>query len=152
MRRKDRQITQRDEIDTIINACQVCRLALARDNQPYIVPVCFGYDGGAVYLHTARKGKKIDFFLANDRVCFEFEGDVRLKKDEEKACKWSLFYESVVGEGTISELTEPKEMQYGLNRIMKQYSGKSWRFDAESMAGLRVWKITIASINGKRSA
>ena len=42
------------------------------------MPVSFGYDGAALYFHTAPKGRKIDFIEANNRVCFEFEANVAL--------------------------------------------------------------------------
>jgi len=47
-------------MDEIIRGSHVCRIALAIDNMPYIVPVSFGYDGESIYLHTAKEGKKIN--------------------------------------------------------------------------------------------
>ena len=61
VRRDDKEIASRSEIDDIIRGCKVCHLGLAVDGEPYIVPVSFGYDGEAVYFHTAPEGKKIDF-------------------------------------------------------------------------------------------
>lgn len=151
MRRKEKEITDRSEIDAIINASVVCRVALANQNQPYLVPLSFGYDGRAIYVHTAGAGKKIDFFSANKRVCVEFERNVGLKRHEELACKWSIHFESVIGDGTIQELTETTDKQYGLNQIMHHYSGKDWEFDTNLMAKTRVWKIVLASVSGKRS-
>jgi len=151
MRRKEKQISDRTEIDAIITAGIVCRLAMSRNDQPYLVPLSYGYDGQAFYFHTAVEGRKIDYFEANSRVCFEIEGDVRLKRDENQACKWSIFFESVIGEGHIKELASPKDKQYGLNQIMRHYSGKEWDFDAKVLAKARVWKITIDTISGKRS-
>jgi nitroimidazol reductase NimA-like FMN-containing flavoprotein (pyridoxamine 5'-phosphate oxidase superfamily) len=151
MRRKEKQIEERSEIDTIIHAAQVCRLAMCMNDRPYLVPLSFGYDGRALYLHTAVEGKKIDHFIANKQVCFEFEHNVRIKADEELACKWSTAYESIIGEGQIDELTDPQEKAHGLNQIMQHYSGKSWTFKSEALAKTRLWKVTIASICGKRS-
>jgi nitroimidazol reductase NimA-like FMN-containing flavoprotein (pyridoxamine 5'-phosphate oxidase superfamily) len=151
MRRNEKEIIDRGQIDAIINASQVCRVALAKDNQPYLVPLSFGYDGRAIYLHTAVEGKKIDYFEANNRVCVEFERSVRLKPDEKKACKWSICYESVIGDGTIQELTALEDKQYGLNQIMRHYSGKDWDFDSKVMAKARLWKITITSLCGKHT-
>ena len=48
MRRKEKEITDRREIDGIMRSCSVCRLGLARENVPYIIPVSFGYDGAAI--------------------------------------------------------------------------------------------------------
>jgi nitroimidazol reductase NimA-like FMN-containing flavoprotein (pyridoxamine 5'-phosphate oxidase superfamily) len=78
MRRKDKEVTDQELISRIIRSCQVCRLGLAKDDAPYIFPVSFGYDGTAIFFHTAREGKKIDYINANSVVCFEFEHGVHL--------------------------------------------------------------------------
>lgn len=43
MRRKDREITDFNEIRKIIDACEILRLGLADGDFPYIVPVNFAY-------------------------------------------------------------------------------------------------------------
>jgi len=68
MRRHDREITNRQEIDAIIRSALVCRIALAAGDEPYVVPVSFGYDGDAIYIHTAKSGRKIEFIEANNRA------------------------------------------------------------------------------------
>lgn len=151
MRRQEKQITEREEIDAIIYAGEVCRLAMARENEPYLVPLSFGYDGRALYLHTAETGKKIDFFEANHQVCFEVEHQVRLTVDDALACKWSFSFKCVVGYGTISEITDPAQKEQGLAHIMRHYSQKQWRFNEKAVAKTRVWKISIQSVTGKQS-
>ena len=42
MRRKDREITDFDEMMKIIAKCDTCRLALFDDEFPYIIPLNFG--------------------------------------------------------------------------------------------------------------
>ena len=66
MRRRDREITSRQEIDAIIRAAEVCRLAFADRDEPYVVPVSFGYDGEALFIHTAKTGRKLEFIEANN--------------------------------------------------------------------------------------
>lgn len=44
MRRKDREITDFNEIIDIIKKCDVCRIALNDDEYPYVVPLNFGLD------------------------------------------------------------------------------------------------------------
>lgn len=62
MRRKDREITDVQEILNIIRKCDVCRIAMNDGDFPYIVPLNFGLDvqGEQVYLyfHGALEGKK----------------------------------------------------------------------------------------------
>jgi nitroimidazol reductase NimA-like FMN-containing flavoprotein (pyridoxamine 5'-phosphate oxidase superfamily) len=53
MRRNDREIASRAEIKAILDEAQVCRIGLADEHGPYIVPVCFGYEDGALYIHSA---------------------------------------------------------------------------------------------------
>lgn len=151
MRRQERQITTRKEIDAVIHASDVCRLAMARDNEPYLVPLSFGYDGHALYFHTAALGKKIDFIEANPQVCFEFEHQVQVVANDDHACKWSFTFKSVVGYGTISEVVDPAQKEQGFAHIMHHYSQKQWSFNEKSVAKTRVWKISIQSITGKQS-
>jgi len=151
MRRHDREITNRQEIDEIIRSALVCRIALADGNEPYVVPVSFGYDGEAIYIHTAKCGRKIEFIEANNRVCFELEANVSLQADDGDACKWTFAFESVIGYGTITELETAEDRIRGLNQIMLHYSGREWEIDEMATATTRVWRIDIESLTGKRS-
>ena len=151
MRRKEKQVSSRKAIDAIIYRSQVCRLAMARNNTPYMVPLCFGYDGEAFYLHTALEGRKIEFFENNPQVCFELENGVRILPAEDMACKWSFKYESVIGFGTIVELIDSADKAHGLNQIMVHYSGKEWPFKQKNIRKTRVWKVVIQSLTAKKS-
>ena len=152
MRRKEKHITNRKEMDAIIAASPVCRVAMARDNQPYLVPLSFGYDGHAVYIHTAAVGKKIDFFETNPLVCVEFEHHVQLRAHSSEACKFSFSFECVIAEGTIEELVDAPEKKRGMDLIMRHYADdRSWHYHETLLAKTRVWKINILELNGKRS-
>ncbi len=151
MRRKEKQITDRKEIDAIIHASPVCRMAMARGNRPYLVPLSFGYDGRAVYIHTAAQGMKIGFIEANPHVCIEFEHQVRVIGDDSQACKWTVAFQSAIGFGTIRELTDPDQKEQGLHHIMRHYSDKAWIFDPKAVEKTRVWRIDLDSLHGKRS-
>lgn len=151
MRRKDREIRDRDAISQIIRSCQVCRLGLAIDNLPYIVPVSFGYDGQAIYFHTAKDGRKVDFLLANSTVCFEFEHGVQLVVSANSPCDWSFHYQSVIGYGRVLELATTQEKTEGLDQIMTQYSRQKWEFGPDRLDAIRVWRIEIDGVTGKQS-
>jgi nitroimidazol reductase NimA-like FMN-containing flavoprotein (pyridoxamine 5'-phosphate oxidase superfamily) len=151
MRRRDKEVPGRSEIDAIIRGCDVCRLAFAVESEPYIVPVSFGYDGASLFFHTAASGKKIDCIDANNRVCFELDRNVKLQADPGNSCKWTFLYESVIGYGAVSELTELAEKTRGLDQVMLHYSGRQWEFNASVLAKTRVWQILIDSVTGKRA-
>lgn len=151
MRRTDKEIADRSEIDSIIRGCQVCHLALARRDEPYVIPVSFGYDGAAIYFHTAREGTKIDFIRSNPRVCFQLEQNVNLVADESDACRFTFSFESVIGYGDAVELLDPEEKANGLNQIMLHYTDREWSFDDSILANTRVWRIAVGTVTGKRS-
>ncbi len=151
MRRKDRLIEHRADIDAIIAGSEVCRLALSVKDEPYLVPLSFGYDGDAIYVHTAKKGKKIDYFKANNRVCFEFETNVRYVRDGSDACSSTFSFESVIGYGNISEEVDAEHKQYALRQISLHYGETPNAFPQDAVRKVRVWKVSIESVSGKRS-
>jgi nitroimidazol reductase NimA-like FMN-containing flavoprotein (pyridoxamine 5'-phosphate oxidase superfamily) len=155
MRRKDREITDRTEIDALLGRAKVCRVAFAVNDEPYVVPLSHGYDpeANALFFHTAREGKKIDCIEANPRVCFEVEGRVEVKEGDERACSWSVRYESVIGFGTISELVSPEEKDRALACVAEQQAGRSmkWATDEKAVSGTRVWRLDIEAMTAKRS-
>ena len=52
MRKKEREIKDMKEIESIILSTKVCRVAFSDGDQPYIVPLCFGYRNNALYFHA----------------------------------------------------------------------------------------------------
>jgi uncharacterized protein len=151
LRRKDKEITDRGTIDRIIAGCQVVRLGLAKDNVPYIVPLSFGYDGAALYFHTAKTGLKLEYLVANPGVCFEFEQGVSLVPHPSDPCEWTFSYQSVIGSGIVRELVDLAEKHDGLLQVMRQYAPGEWTFSQASVDAIRVWKVEIKSISGKQS-
>ena len=107
MRRKDREITDFNEIIDIIKKCDVCRIALNDDEYPYVVPLNFGLDvqGNQVffYFHAAMEGKKLDLIAKDNRATFEMDCDHNFILYEERmSC--TMGYASVIGHGTIEML------------------------------------------------
>ncbi|MGM0539576.1 MAG: pyridoxamine 5'-phosphate oxidase family protein [Thermodesulfobacteriota bacterium] len=152
MSQNEKFITEPEAIKAVIRRCNVCRLGLAREDEPYIVPVCFGFDGQSLYIHTGTTGRKIEFFQANPQVCFEFEDQIRVIADPDKPCAWSMAYTSVMGTGRIRELFAEDEKVGGLNQIMTHYSGQAWIMPRQKLDSVRVWAVDIASLTGKVSA
>ena len=148
MRRKDRQITDRDAIDSIIRRCSVCRLGMCDNGQPYIVPLSFGYDGRFLYVHAALDGRKVDILKRNKRVCFEFD---RLEEvtPADQACNWSMKYESVIGFGEAEMLEDADSKTAALSCIMRQYSSTDWTFTGQAVSSTSVYRIRIEEITGK---
>jgi len=151
MKRSEREITDRAQIDEIIHGCAVCHLAFAAGNEPYAIPVSYGYDGEYLYIHTATSGKKIDLIGINPKVCFTVERNVKLVADSSTPCKWTFSYESVIGYGKVEEVTDADAKAAGLNEIVKHYSGREWEFEPHELTSARIWRISVESVTGKRS-
>lgn len=151
MRRKDQEITERKEIDEVITSSQVIRLAMVDGDKPYIVPLCFGYDGKVLYVHCARDGKKTDVLKKNGNVCFEFE-DVGALEESDKPCNWGIKYRSVIGSGKAVFLEELEDKKKALDFIMKQYTDQPFQFEDRMVAAVTVIRIDIEEITGKRSS
>ena len=150
MRKSEKEITSRAEIEEIISKSIVCRIALSENDTPYILPVCFGCEGDTLYFHSARRGRKLDILRRNNRVCFEMDIDIDLIRGD-KACSWGMKYRSVIGFGTASILEDPAEKRKGLDAIMRHYSGPAGNYSEKELNRTTVVKVQINSLTGKKS-
>jgi len=151
MRRQEKEITDRTEIEAILHKAQVCRLGMAEDRRPYIVPLCFGYRDNTLYFHTARKGKKLDVLKKNDDVCFECDIDQVLTQSE-KPCGWGMEFRSIIGFGKASLIEDRSSQKKALDVIMEHYSGVStYAYPDKILEKTIIIKVDIESMTGKKS-
>ena len=154
MRRSDREIKSTDELIGIIGRCRVCRIGLSLGDIPYVVPMNFGYEYGnqalALYLHCAREGKKLDIIRRNPNAFFEMDCSHKLV-DAASACDMTMEYESVMGAGVISLITDPEEKTHGLALLVHRYSPeKHVAFQARELERVEVLKLAVSELSGKR--
>ena len=150
MRRKEKEIQSRAEMKQIIEDARVCRLGMFDGEEPYIVPVCFGYKNNRIYIHSASEGRKLDIIKKNPRVCFEMEADVKILETPE-ACDWSIAYKSIMGAGTAVVVDKAEEKSEALSILMGHYSQKDYSFEDIDLADLVVIRIDILWMTGKAS-
>jgi nitroimidazol reductase NimA-like FMN-containing flavoprotein (pyridoxamine 5'-phosphate oxidase superfamily) len=150
MRRKDKEIKDTKEMESIINRSDVCRIALCENNSPYIVPVCFGYRDNCMYFHSATDGKKVDIIKKNNRVCFEFDIQEGLIKSQ-NPCDWDVKYCSVIGSGRAFIIEEFEGKTKALNIIAGHYSSDGFEYQKNSVDNVTVIKVEIENLTGKRS-
>jgi len=150
MRRSEKEIKERDEIEDIIRRAEICRIAFSVDDQPYIVPVNFGYNNNCLFIHSAREGKKIDMIKRNSRVSFEMEIDTSVII-EDTACDCRTKYRSVIGTGRAYLIDDPQGKREGLDILMAHYSDKPYKYPDNRIAGMLIIKIEIDSLTGKKA-
>jgi uncharacterized protein len=137
-------------IESIILKAKICRLGLADGDQPYVIPMSFGYRDNALYFHTGKKGKKMEILQKNNRVCFEMEVDLEIVPAD-NPCKWNMCYRSVVGNGRAVILEDPGEKRKALDVIVTHYGGAPVVYDEKRVNGLAVIKVDIDRMTGKES-
>jgi hypothetical protein len=150
MRRSEKAMNGRAAIDAVIRDSRVCRIGMVDDGEPYVVPVCFGYDGEALYFHGAAEGRKVGILVRNPRVCFEFDVCLGVVAADE-ACKFGLQYRSVMGTGTVRRLEDAAEKRRGLGLIMAQYAPGAFTFSDDQVAKICVFRIAIEAVTGKHA-
>ncbi len=150
MRRSDRQITDISEIEQILNSAQLCHLSMVDNGKPYVVPLNFGYESGALYFHSAPEGRKIDVIRKNHEVCFNIIGRYDLVTGE-SACSWSARYTSVTGTGKAEIIADREGKERGLKALMAQYTEDKYDFSDEDLDGMVVIKVEIEKMEGKKS-
>ena len=82
------------------------------DGYPYAVPVNYVYDGGKIYIHSAKYGYKIDAVKRDDKVCFSAILNSKVQQD-----KFTAAFQSVIAFGKISFVEDEAEKK----RILEQF-------------------------------
>ncbi len=149
MRRKEREVTDPDKMQEIINKSTICRLGLVDNGEAYIVPVNFGYTSNSLYFHSALEGRKVDLLNKNKRVTFEIEGDYSIDKAGKTGC--DVKYQSIFGKGTAHFIEDSEEKTRGLKAIMRQCTGSEYEIKPGRLNTVLVIRIDIDSMTCKQA-
>jgi len=152
MTKRERQIFDPQQIQKILDTCKVLHLGLAVNNEPYVVPMNYGYtveDGKLiVYLHSALKGKKLDMIRSNPNVFFEMDCDLN-PFEGEKPCQYGLSYSSVMGRGKAVIVEDAEEKMKAMSILMKTQTGKDFTFDERLVSIVAVVRIDVSEYTAK---
>jgi len=94
------------EIETLVTQQLIAHLGCYADEQIYVVPVSYAYDGDYFYL-ISREGLKVDMMRKNPKVCLQID-NMQNMSGWQSAILW----------GEFEELTEPAERNHALNQLM----------------------------------
>ncbi|OOF60518.1 pyridoxamine 5'-phosphate oxidase family protein [Rodentibacter sp. Ppn85] len=147
IRRRDRTITDYNQMLKIMAQCDVCRLGLRDGESVYIVPLNFGFHTNnnslTLYFHGFVKGKKIDLIQQNPIAAFEMDRKHEIVKAE-TACSYSFLYQSIIGKGEISIIENEAEKITALQYLMANYTQKSdWQFEERELQKIAVIKLEV---------
>ena len=153
MRRKDREVTEINEILKIIGKAKILHLGLFDEGYPYIVPLHYGYeyqDGKLTfYMHSAKEGYKLERIRSNPRVCVELECDVELVSGGDIPCKYGAAFASVIGRGTAEIVAGEPEKIHGLKLLMSNQTGREFEIDGRMASSVEVIAVTVSEFSAK---
>lgn len=155
LRRKDLEVTGRETIESILQACKVCRIAMISEGKPYILPMVFGYEWEeerfVLYLHCGLKGRKNDALRACPQVCFEMDREEGLMGEGGPAHRHSRAFSCIIGEGTVEFAENNDQRRYGFDRIMEHQTGRSgWSYVDAYLAATEVLRIRADSFQASQ--
>lgn len=149
MRRPEREIAERAQVEAILDRAPVLSLALHDEPAPYVIPVSFGREQGILYVHGSPSGAKIDLIARDPRVGFTAYADYALVTGH-GSCDWGARAASVVGTGVARVVNDPAEKLRGLDAIMRHYGDSLPVYKPETLARTCLIAISVRSLRGKR--
>ena len=156
MRRKDREVTDLNQIFDIVSRCSVAHVGMTDHGKPYVVALNFGYerkgDSLILYFHSAYEGRKMEILKENSSVYVQMNCvDEFISGSYENPCAFCWRYDSVMGAGEVEFLEPPEEKAHALN-CMIRHLGKTedcFQFPAEKLKRTCVYRVCIDAPTGK---
>ena len=150
VRRKDREITNIDELKRILKTTKYVTIALCMDNEPYLVSLSHGYDEkrNCIYFHCASEGKKLVYAKSNNKVWGQVVQDYGVTDE----CDYA--YKSVHFSGRFFMVDDLSEKQHAIEVMVRQLSpnpeAKLSKIKPEKLATTAMGRIDIDSMTGKQ--
>ena len=150
--KREREVTDQASILEILEKSKVVNIAMIDGDEPYLVPMNYGYtmeEGKlTLYVHGATMGRKLDVLRANPKVFVELDCD-RMPFDGKVACQYGMVYSSVMGKGKAVILEDPKEKMDALTILMKTQTGKDFEFNERLVSIVSVIRIDVEEYTAK---
>jgi len=150
MRRTDREIKNHEDIVDVLQRANTIRLGIHDNPFPYVVPLSFGFENCngqvSIYIHGAKEGLKHTLLDKNNHVCVEASIFHRYTETETGL---TTEYESVIGFGTAVVVHDDEAVK-GLDLICSHCGYHGFEYDVAALSYMRIYKITLSSLAGKR--
>lgn len=154
MRRKDREVTDREEIIEVLEKCKVCRLVFHDNLGTHIVPMSFGYEfkeNLILYFHGAKSGRRADILLdKSTKVWFEIDYNDEFIADVEKYF-FTVKYGCVIGEGMSEIVEDVHDKQVALNTILQHQMNMNTEIPDRILNNVMVFKIDVENFSCKKN-
>jgi nitroimidazol reductase NimA-like FMN-containing flavoprotein (pyridoxamine 5'-phosphate oxidase superfamily) len=147
VRRKDREITESDEMHQVLKATKYVTIALCIEGEPYLVALSHDKTRNCLYFHCASEGKKLIYAKANPKVW----GQAILDFGVTQECDYT--YSSVHFSGNLYLITDLNEKKHAMEVLIRQVSldpeAKLAKIKPEKLEATTMGRIDIDYISGK---
>ena len=146
MRRSDRECPDQEFLQDVLHRAQELQLALHTDDYPYVISLNFALLDGALYMHCATEGRKLDLIAADPRVAFTACVDVRVD-----CAHRTTYYKSVCGIGHAVLVTDVQEKERALQAISRKYASLCANPTPEALLRRTgIIRVDMVRLTGKR--
>ena len=144
-------ITDKPEIENIINQCDICFVGIIEaDGTPYVIPMNFAYSNGEISLHSAPDGKHVKLIELNNRICVTFCSERKLVyQHPDVACSYSMQSKSVVCKGSVTFIEDIAEKEEMMHLLMKKFSDRKFKYSKPALTNVKVWRVIVDEMTAK---
>ena len=149
MRRKDRELPSEQAWEVLRKSDYGFLSMIGVEGEPYCVPLSYAVEGDTVYIHTGRKGYKLDCLRKNPRACFSA---VLYHQNVPEA--FTMNFASCIAEGSVRFVTDDAERVQGIRAIVAKYSGQyldtaSFEKEMRGMPAVEILALKVEEIKGR---
>ncbi len=153
MRRRDKEVTDHDELLEPLVEADYITLALCNDNKPYLATLSHGYDAlnNCIYFHCASEGKKIEYLKSNPEVWGQALIDGGYQHG---SC--DHLYQTTQFSGTVSFIEDMTEKRHALTLMINKLDDNpdeviKNQLLPSSVEKITIGKITLQQLSGKKA-
>jgi nitroimidazol reductase NimA-like FMN-containing flavoprotein (pyridoxamine 5'-phosphate oxidase superfamily) len=154
MRRKDKEITDIDEIKAVLKKAKYVTLAMCTNNEPYLATLSHGYDEqrGCIYFHCAPEGRKVSILNQNNNVWGQALLDGGYVQG---AC--DHLYATAQFSGKVTFVKNVEEKEQALKVMIRALDSDpepliKKQLQAQSVQKVNIGRIDIGFMSGKKAA
>ena len=148
MQKKDRHVSKERAERMLLESAEGTLSMSGDDGYPYGLPMNYVYVNGAIYIHTADSGYKIDALRSNPKVCFSVIAHSQIAPE-----LFTTRYESVVATGDAVFIEDETEKKQVMEAFVKRFSPGleegGMKFIKAALHRTAIIKINIREMKGK---
>jgi hypothetical protein len=141
-----------ETITKILDDSFICHIGFTKDNQPFVIPTCYGRNENKILFHGAKGSRMLKHIKTGSEICINItnvDGIVLARS----AFHHSINYRSVVIFGKAVEIAEPVEKINALRIITEHILPGRWKDirkpNEKELNATSVFSLSLEEASGK---